>query len=77
MATKQAKRARKKPAVRYIVDARGQKKEVVLPISMYRRMLERLEDIEDLQYIEQAMKDPQFIPWEEAKRQLDELADSN
>lgn len=80
MATKTKKqqppRARK-PGLRYIVDAKGKKTEVVLPIEVYEELLERLEDAEDIQAIEEAMKAPEFIPWEEAERQLDELSDSD
>jgi hypothetical protein len=74
-AKKTSKKTGKKIAVRYIVNAKGKKTEVVLPLSVYKRMLERLEDIEDIKDFDEAMKDPDFIPWEEAERQLDELAD--
>jgi len=77
MATKAAKKSSKESAVRYIVNSKGKKTEVVLPLSVYKRMLERLEDIEDIKDFDEAMKNPEFIPWEEAERQLDELADSH
>jgi prevent-host-death family protein len=77
VATKVVKKAIRKTAVRYIVNAKGKKTGVVLPISMYERMLERLEDIEDRQDIDEAMRHPDFIPWEEAERQLDALANSD
>ena len=70
MATKAAKRISKKPAVRYIVNSQGQKTEAVLPISLYRRLLEQAEEIEDIRHFDKAMKNPDSIPWEEAKRQL-------
>ena len=70
MATKAAKRTRKKPAVRYIIDDRGRKTEAVLPISLYYRLLEQAEELEDIRHFDKAMKDPEAIPWEEAKRQL-------
>ncbi len=63
--------------VHYIVNAKGEKIEVVLPIALYEELLERLEDAEDIQAVEEAMKAPEFIPWEEAERQLDELSDSD
>ena len=70
MATKAAKRVSKKPTVRYIVNSRGQKTEAVLPISLYERLLEQAEEIEDIRHFDKAMKNPDTIPWEEAKRQL-------
>jgi len=77
MASKSAQKTTSKPTVRYIVNAKGQKTEVVLPIVVYERMLRRLEDIEDLRYLKEAMKNPDFVPWEEAERGLDSLADAD
>jgi hypothetical protein len=70
MATKATKHSSSKTQVRYIVNDKGERTEVVLPIDLYERLLERIEDAEDIQAIEEAMKDPDFIPWEEAKKQL-------
>jgi len=70
MVTKAAKRVSKKPAVRYIVNSQGQKTEVVLPISLYERLLEQAEEVEDVRHFDKAMKNPDTISWEEAKRQL-------
>ena len=70
MATKTAKKSGSKTEVRYIVNDKGEKTEVVLPIELYEALLERIEDAEDIQAIEEAMKEPDFIPWEEAKKQL-------
>ena len=58
------------PAVRYIVDADGKRTEVVLPIVLYERLLEELEELEDIRDFDEAMKDPDFVPWEEVKKQL-------
>ena len=63
MATKTAKKSGSKTEVRYIVNDKGEKTEVVLPIELYEAMLERIEDAEDIQAIEEAMKEPDFIPW--------------
>ena len=70
MTTKTAKNSSSKTEVRYIVNHKGEKTEVVLPIELYEALLERIEDAEDVQAIEEAMKEPDFIPWEEAKKQL-------
>lgn len=59
-----------KPGVRYIVDAKGKKTEVVLPIEVYERLIEELEELEDIRDYDEAMKDGEFIPWEEVKKQL-------
>jgi len=70
METKTVKKSGSKTEVRYIVNHKGEKTEVVLPIELYEALLERIEDAEDVQAIEEAMKEPDFIPWEEAKKQL-------
>jgi hypothetical protein len=59
-----------KPAVRYIVDADGKKTEVVLPVVLYERLLEELEELEDVRDFDEAMTDHDFVPWEEVKKQL-------
>ncbi len=71
MATKAAKKkGGKRRGVRYIVNSRGEKTEVVLPIALYRKLIEQAEELEDVRAFDEAMKDPDFIPWEEAKKQL-------
>lgn len=56
--------------MRYIVNAKGEKTEVVVPIELYERLIEELEELEDIRDFDEAMKDPDFIQWEEAKKQL-------
>ncbi len=81
VATKAAKKTAKKKgskrsdSVRFIVNSKGEKTEVVLPVALYEQMLEELEDAEDIRDAEEAMKDSNFIPWEEVERRLDELPD--
>ena len=70
MASKAAKKIGKKSAIRYIVNSDGKKTEAVLPISLYQRLIKRTEELEDIRHFDKAMKDRDFIPWEEAKRQL-------
>jgi hypothetical protein len=70
MATKTAKKSGKKPTVRYIVNAQGKKTEAVLPIGLYERLVEQVEELEDIRAFDKATKDPDFIPWDEAKKQL-------
>ena len=75
MATKAKKKSGKRLGVRFVLDARGKKTDVLMPIALYKRMLEQLEDVEDIRDAKEVMKNPQFIPWEEAERQLDALSD--
>ena len=58
------------PAVRYIVDADGKRTGVVLPIVLYERLLEELEELEDIRDFDEAMKDPDSVPWVDVKKQL-------
>ena len=57
-------------AVRYIVDADGKRTEVVLPIEVFERLLDELEELEDIRDFDEAMKDGDFVPWKEVKKQL-------
>ena len=70
MGTKTAKQSSMETRVRYIVNAKGEKTEVVVPIELYERLIEELEELEDIRDFDEAMKDPDFIQWEEAKKQL-------
>ena len=70
MATTTSKQNSMETRVRYIVNAKGEKIEVVLPIALYERLIEELEELEDIRDFDEAVKDPDFIPWEEAKKQL-------
>ncbi len=70
MGTKAVKQKRTETGVRYIVNAKGEKTEVVLPIALYERLIEELEELEDIRDFDEAMKDSDFISWEEAKKQL-------
>ena len=49
MTTKIAKNSISKTEVRYIVNNKGERTEVVLPIELYEALLERIEDAEDIQ----------------------------
>jgi capsid portal protein len=77
MAVNPAEESRAEAGVRFIVNAKGEKTEAVLPIRLYERLVELLEDAQDIHDAEEAMKNPDFIPWEEAEKLLDELPDSN
>ena len=55
----------------YLVDKKGQKKSVVLPIYDYLRLLEHLEDLEDAVDLKRAKESAKnFIDFEQLARQL-------
>jgi hypothetical protein len=54
---------------RVLYDVRGRKTHVLLPFKTYERMLEYLEDLDDLRAIRE-VEHEKTIPWEEAKRIL-------
>jgi hypothetical protein len=52
-----------------LYDAKGRKTHVLLPFKTYEKLLEYLEDFEDLQAMKEVEDEPD-IPWEEAKKRL-------
>ena len=72
MATKAAKKKKggKRRSVHYLVNAQGKRTAVLLPIAAYRKLIEQAEETEDVRAFDEAMKDMDTIPWEEAKKQL-------
>jgi predicted DNA-binding protein len=62
---------------RYITDEAGKRQAVILDIEEYERLLEALEDLEDLRAADEALAEiehgeDELIPWEQAKREMDE-----
>lgn len=62
---------------RYITDETGKRQSVILSIEEYERLLKALEDLEDLRAADEALAEiargeDELIPWEEAKREMDE-----
>ena len=41
-----------------------------MPVEMYERLLDELEDAEDTRIIAERMKNPEFVSWEEVKQEL-------
>ena len=70
MVTKTIEESESETQVRYIVNHNGETTEVVLPVALYERLLESVEDTEDIRTAEELMERPDFISWEEAKKQL-------
>ena len=54
------------PRTQYLVDERGKKKAVILPLARYRRLLE---DLHDLAVVAERRRE-QAIPLDEIKRRL-------
>ena len=61
----------------YLVNERGERTRVVLPIEEYERLLDALEDLEDIAAYDEAIENlksgkEERIPWEQAKREIRE-----
>jgi predicted DNA-binding protein len=70
---------RRRPEIkaRYITDETGRRQSVILSIEEYERLLEALETLEDLRAADEALREiergeDELIPWEQAKREMDE-----
>lgn len=62
---------------RYIVDENGKRVSVILPVEEYERMIEELEDVEDVRAFDEAVAarergDDEVIPLEQAMREIRE-----
>ncbi len=55
----------------FVVDHKNRKKSVIIPYATWKRMLEAMEDIENIRAYEKAKAEPgEFVPFEEAVRQI-------
>ncbi len=60
-----------RPNSEYIVDRRGQKRAVILPIKDFNRLIERLEELEDALSLEQATEGGlEFTDYREIREEL-------
>lgn len=62
---------------RYVTDEKGERVGVILGIEEYERLLEALEDLEDLRAADEALREiergeDEVIPWEQAKKEIEE-----
>jgi PHD/YefM family antitoxin component YafN of YafNO toxin-antitoxin module len=62
---------------RYIVDENGKRTGVILSVEEYERMIEELEELDDISAAEEARREiesgaDELIPWEQAKREMEE-----
>lgn len=66
--------------VHYVVDENGKRVSVILPVEEYERMIEELEEFEDIlavQAYDRAKADlkdgeDELIPWDQAKKEIEE-----
>jgi PHD/YefM family antitoxin component YafN of YafNO toxin-antitoxin module len=64
----------------YVIDENGERVSVILPIEEYERLLEELEELEDIlatQAYDEAKAElergeDEVIPWEQAKKEIEE-----
>jgi PHD/YefM family antitoxin component YafN of YafNO toxin-antitoxin module len=62
---------------RYIVDENGKRTDVILPVEEYERMIEALEDLEDVRLYDEAKAalqrgESEVVPLEQAMREIRE-----
>ena len=60
---------------RYVVDEAGKRISVILDIEEYERLLEALEDLEDLRAADEALRkiergEDELIPWEQVRDKI-------
>ena len=70
-ATKTARNSSSKTEVRYIVNDKGEKTEVVLPIELYERLLDEVEELEDIKDFDEAMQKGEWEDFEKVTKRLD------
>lgn len=64
------RRSRRKPP-QFIVDEKGRRTGVVLTVRQYQALLQRIEDLEDIQAAKEALaEEGESVPWEEVKAEL-------
>ena len=53
--------------IQYLTDAKGKKKAIVIPIKMYEKMIDKLDELEDIRLYNEAKKNEEsYIPIDEA-----------
>jgi PHD/YefM family antitoxin component YafN of YafNO toxin-antitoxin module len=70
MATRIMKKSESKTQVRYIVNDKGEKTEVVLPVSLFEKLLDEVEELEDIKDFDKAMKTGEWEDFEKVTRRL-------
>ncbi|MDQ4105816.1 MAG: hypothetical protein M3157_01395 [Actinomycetota bacterium] len=64
-------------SVQYVVDEQGRRVSVVLPVEEYERMVEELEELEDIRAADEARQEiesgeDELVPWKQAKKRIEE-----
>lgn len=77
MLSTEGTRRRPEREARYITDETGKRQGVILDIEEYERLLEALEDLEDLRAADEALAEiargeDELIPLEQVEREMDE-----
>lgn len=62
-------------SVQYVVDEQGKRVGVFLPVEEYERMVEEIEELEDIRLYDEAKVklergEDELIPWEKVKEQI-------
>ncbi len=66
-----SRRSGEPETVRYIVNESGEREAVVLPADLYEKLLERLEDLDDVRAYDEAKREPgELSSWEEVKAEV-------
>jgi hypothetical protein len=70
MATKTVNKRNVDTDVRYIVNDKGEKTEVVLPVSLFEKLLDEVEELEDIKDFDKAMKTGEWEDFEKVAKRL-------
>ena len=70
MATKTTKNSKLDTDVRYIVNDKGEKTEVVLPIELYEKLLDEIEEMQDIKDFDEAMEKGEWEDFDEVAKRL-------
>ncbi|CAN5786910.1 hypothetical protein BH23ACT11_BH23ACT11_10150 [soil metagenome] len=62
-------------SVQYLTDEHGKRVSVVLPIGLYEKLLEELEEMEDIRLYDEAKAElergeDEFVPWDKVKERI-------
>ncbi len=58
-------------SAKYLVDANGKKRAVLVDVQVWEELLTLLEDSEDAEEVRQLRESkPEYVPWEQAKAEL-------
>jgi hypothetical protein len=55
---------------RFITDTEGHKIDVVLSLNDFNALIKIAEELEDVKAFDEAMKNPEFVDWEETRKDL-------